>query len=214
MIRVLMADDHPIVRRGLRQILSEHGEMAVDEVSTIPELRGYLGKNCPDVLVLDVNMPGGSGLEMIGEVRSLYPRLPILVLSVHPEEQAGVRAMLAGAQGYLNKDSAPESLVDAVTRLKAGGKFISAELGEALANYLQRPDDARLPHELLSEREFTVMKKLAVGQSTGDIAVELNLSPKTVSTYRTRILEKMGMASNADLTRYLIEHGLGETNSG
>jgi two-component system, NarL family, invasion response regulator UvrY len=211
-MRVLVADDHPILRKGLRQILSEEPDIEVDEVGTIPALREYMARAAPDVLVLDVNMPGGSGLEVLSEILKLYPRLPVLVLSVHPEEQAGVRAMLSGARGYLNKEAAPERLVEAVRRLKAGGRLVSAELAEAMADYLQRPAGQRLPHETLSERELAVFKLIARGQGPSEIAASLHLSPKTVSTYRSRILEKMGMSSNADLTRYLLEHGLDESH--
>lgn len=210
MIRVLMADDHPIVRRGLKQIMLEEGGLTVDEVGTIPELRSYLTKQCPDVLVLDVSMPGGSGLEMLGEIRKLYPKLPVLILSAHREDQIGVRALTAGARGYLGKDAAPEKLVDAVRRLYKGGRFISPELSDALADYVQRPADGRAIHELLSARELTVLKMISAGVSTGHIAENLNLSPKSVSTYRARILEKMRMKSNAELVRYVLEHGLQE----
>lgn len=208
MIRVLIADDHPIVRKGLRLILTGEPDLEVAEASTIPEVREAIIRQPPDILVLDVNMPGGSGLDYIGEVLQTHPRLPVLVLSIHPEEQTGVRAILAGARGYLNKDTAPEKLVEAVRRLMAGGRFVSAALGEALADYISRPPADRPPHEALSEREYTVMRRIAAGEATGEIATSLNLSPKTVSTYRSRILEKMRMTSNAELTRYVVERGL------
>lgn len=210
MIHILIADDHPIVRRGLKQILAEEG-LTVSEVGTIPELRAQLGRQCPDVLVLDVSMPGGSGLEMLGEIRKLYPKLPVLILSAHREDQVGVRALTAGARGYLAKDAAPEKLVDAVKRLHKGGRFISPELSEALAEYVQRPPEGRALHETLSARELTVLKMISAGVSTGQIAENLNLSPKSVSTYRARILEKMQMRSNAELVRYVVEHGLNDS---
>lgn len=210
-MRVLVADDHPILRKGLRQILTDEADIVVDEVGTIPALREYMARGAPDVLVLDVNMPGGSGLEVLGEFLKLYPKMPILILSVHPEEQAGVRAMLGGAKGYLSKEAAPERLVEAVRKLRAGGRFVSPELAEAMADYLQRPDGERRPHEALSEREFAVFRLIAAGKGPSEIAEMLHLSPKTVSTYRSRILEKMHMTTNADLTRYMVEHGLDES---
>lgn len=207
-IRVLMADDHPIVRKGLEMILSEQLDFAVHGVGTFPELRAELMHQAPDVLLLDVNMPGGSGLEMIGEAKKLYPNLPVLVLSIYSEDQFGVRAILAGASGYLTKESAPDQMVNAIKALKNGKRFISHELAEALADYVQRPDGKKERHDTLSERELSVLKMIASGMSTGDIAKSLNLSPKTVSTYRSRILEKMRLHSNADLTRYVIDNKL------
>lgn len=206
-IQVLIADDHPIVRRGLRQILA-HAGLTVDEVATIPALRAYLSKRTPDVLLLDINMPGGNGIEMVGEIKRRDAKLPVLVLSVHREEDAGIRAMLAGARGYLNKDTEPEQLLEAVRRLHQGGRFVSADLSEALAEYLDRRKGDRAPHEALSARELTVLKMIAAGRTTADIAAELNVSPKTVATYRSRIIEKMRMKSTAEMTRYVIENGL------
>ena len=203
-----MADDHPIVRKGLEMILSEQLDFAVHGVGTFPELRAELMHQPPDVLLLDVNMPGGSGLEMIGEAKKLYPNLPVLVLSIYSEDQFGVRAILAGASGYLTKESAPDQMVNAIKALKNGKRFISPELAEALADYVQRPDGKKERHDTLSERELSVLKMIASGMSTGDIAKSLNLSPKTVSTYRSRILEKMRLHSNADLTRYVIDNKL------
>ena len=207
-IHVLMADDHPIVRRGLRQVLEEQAGMKVDEVASFPALREYLSKRCPDVLLLDINMPGGNGLEMVGELKRNYPRLPVLVLSVHPEEQAGVRAMLSGAKGYQSKGTEPENLVEAVQRLHQGGWSVSPYLSEALAGYLQQNRSSRPPHHSLSGRELTVLTFIATGKTTPQIAAQMNLSPKTVGTYRARIIEKMGIRSTAELTRYAIENGL------
>ncbi len=210
MIRILIADDHPLLRKGLRLVLTEESDFQVDEVGTIPAVREYLARRTPDVLVLDVNMPGGSGLEVLGEFTKLYPRMPILVLSVHSEEQAGVRAMLGGASGYMNKESAPEKLVEAIRKVRSGGRFVTPELAEALADYLQRPRSDQPLHETLSERELSVLKLIASGHSPSEIAKLLHLSPKTVSTYRSRILEKLKMHSTAELTRYVIENGLDE----
>lgn len=209
-IHVLMADDHPIVRRGLKQILSEQPGMAVDEVGSFPALREYLTRRIPDVLVLDINMPGGNGIEMVGEINRHYSQLPVLVLSVHPEEQAGVRAILAGARGYVPKDAAPEKLAEAVKRLFARGRYISPRLSDALAEYVQTPRSSLRPHELLSSRELTVLLLIAAGNSTSQIATHLNISPKTVGTYRARLFEKLGMKSAADLTRYVMENRLAE----
>ena len=211
MIQILLADDHPILRRGLRQILTEEPDLRVEEVGTIPELRAYLSRQQPDVLILDVSMPGGSGLEMLGEIKKQFPKLPVLILSAHREEQVGLRAVMAGARGFLSKEAAPEKLLEAVRRLQAGGRYLSAELSDSLADYVQRPLGGRgKAHELLSARELTVLRMISAGITTGDIAARLNLSPKSVSTYRARILEKMQMKSNAELVRYVIEHGLQE----
>ena len=206
--RVIIADDHPIVRKGLKQILTEAGDMSVDEAASIPELRERLLQSVPQVLVLDVNMPGGSGLEFLAEVRQHYPRLPVLILSVFGEAEVGIRAISGGARGFLNKQTAPDQIVDAVRKLRAGGRFITPELAEAVADHLEHPDRTSTPHLLLSEREHTVLRMIASGKTTGEIAELLGLSPKTVSTYRTRILEKMGMSSTAELVRYVVEHGL------
>jgi two-component system, NarL family, invasion response regulator UvrY len=213
MLRVLIADDHPIVRKGLRQLLEDDG-FAVEEAASVPATRGAVGQQIPDVLVLDVNMPGGSGLELVAEFTKSHPRLPVLVLSVHPEEQAGVRAMFAGARGYLSKETAPERLVEAVRKVAGGGRFISPELAEALADFVQRPAGDRPLHESLSSRELSVLKLIAAGKGPSEIGELLNLSPKTVSTYRSRILEKMALSSNAELTRYVVEHGLDEASAG
>lgn len=209
-IQVLMADDHPIVRRGLKQILSEEGHMKVDDVGSIPALREYLSRRTPDVLVLDINMPGGSGLEMLSEISRSYPQLPVLVLSVHPEEQAGVRAMMSGAKGYITKDSAPEKLSEAVHKLYQKGRYISPRLTEALAEYVQTPRSELAPHHRLSSRELSVLTLMARGKSTAAIGEQMNISPKTVGTYRSRIFEKMGMKTTAELTRYVVENRLVE----
>ena len=208
MIRILMADDHPVVRKGLKQILLETGEFDVEDVASIPEVREALQRSTPQVLLLDINMPGGSGLEFIQEVRQLHPKLPVLILSVYPEEQVGVRALAAGANGYLNKESAPELIVEAVKKLRAGGRFITPGLAERMADWIQAPKESLDPHLQLSGRENTVFLMIALGKSNGEIATDLNLSPKTVSTYRTRIFEKMGMSSAAELARYAVERNL------
>ena len=209
MIRVFLADDHPVVRSGLRQAIDEEPDMrVVAEASD-----GWEVLRCEaewDVLVLDLNMPGGNSLEAIPELRKLYPQLAILVLSVHPEQQAGIKAIMAGASGYLNKVSAPEQFVSAVRQVASGSRYISSSLGAALADYLFHRQNEKLPHQTLSEREYTVLLKIAQGYTTAEIAEQLGLSPKTVGTYRARVLEKMGISTSAELTRYVVEKGLAE----
>lgn len=207
MISVLIADDHPVVRIGLAQIIGEESDMRTDEVRSIPELRAYLAQRTPDVLLLDVSMPGGSGLEMVSEIARNHSSVAVLVVSALSEEAAGPGAIMAGAAGYLNKDIAPEELVRAIRTIADGKRYVSSELGAALAGYLQRAQ-AVAPHETLSARELTVLLKIAEGKSTSEIAEDLNLSPKTVSTFRARLLEKMHMSSTAELTRYVVEHKL------
>ncbi len=211
MIRVLLADDHPVVRKGLSQIVAEHRDMVVvGEAGDGAAVLQSISRLAVDVLVLDINMPGRSGLEVLREVKQLQPRLPVLVLSVHPEDQLAVRALMAGASGYLNKDSAPEDLVKAIRKVFAGGKFVTPTLAEALVANLQMESIDTPPHKTLSDREYSVMLRIASGKAVSEIASELCLSVKTVSTYRARILEKMNMKTNADLTRYAIHNGLVE----
>ncbi len=208
MLRILIADDHTVVRRGLRQILTEEFLAAhIVEVADADELFGRVLKEEWDVVITDISMPGRSGLEVLQQIRQLYPRLPVLVLSVHPEDQYAIRVMRSGASGYLNKDSAPEELVKAIHRLLLGKKYITPSLAEKLAETLDQDADRPL-HEGLSDREFEVMKMLAAGMAVGDIAEKLVLSPTTVSTYRARVLQKMNAKTNADLTRYAMEHKL------
>ncbi len=208
MIRVLMADDHAIVRRGLRQILNEGSSTCqVDEASTGQEVLKKVYDGAFDILVLDISLPDRNGLELVREIKSVKPALPILMLSVHPEEQYAIRALKAGVAGYCNKESAPEQLVQAIERIVAGGRYISPTLAETLAANVGG-DSERAPHEALSDREFTVLLRIGAGKSVSEIADELGLSVKTVSTYRARILEKMNMGTNADLIRYVIDHQL------
>ncbi len=208
LLRVLIADDHPLIRIGLAEVLSAEDEATIEQVGSIPELWLALEADLPDVLVLDLNMPGGNSLEAIPELTRIYPKLPILVLSIHPEQHAGVKAILAGASGYLNKGSAPEQLVNAVRHVATGNRYVSHALGAALADYLFQGQTDKLPHTALSEREFTVLLKIAEGYTTAEIAKQLDLSPKTVGTYRARVLEKMGISTTAELTRYVVEKGL------
>jgi two-component system, NarL family, invasion response regulator UvrY len=203
MIKILVADDHAVVRRGLNQIVAERPDMRVcGEARDAREVLALLRKGEWDVLVLDINMPDQSGLEVLGEVKRQRPELPVLILSMHPEEQFAVRALKSGASGYLTKESAPEELVAAIHKVHGGGKYVSPSLAEKLAFALERGADA--PHEALSDREYQVLCLIASGKTVGEIAEGLYLSVKTVSTYRARVLEKMGMKTNAELTRYAI----------
>lgn len=208
MIRVMIADDHAVVRRGLRQILSETEDIhVVGEAQSPQEVRAQARDLRWDVLVLDMNMPGGSGFELLKEVRAHDPKAKVLVLTMFPEEQYGVRAIRAGASGFLNKESAPEKLIEAVRKLALGGKYVSVELAEALASAVAGESDGNL-HDRLSDRELEVFRRLGAGRTVSQIAEELTLSVKTVSTHRTRILKKMGMSSNAELMHYAMKNGL------
>lgn len=208
MIRVLVADDHAIVRRGLIQILAEEPDMAVvGEAQDAQELFDLTRQQAWDIVILDVSMPGRSGLEILKELKSDYPSRPVLMLSVHPEDQYAIRTLKAGASGYLSKDSAPGELVGAVRKAVQGGKYVSPTLAEKLAFDLM-PEADRLPHETLSDREFQVLCRIASGKTVSEIADEMSLSVKTISTYRTRLLEKMNLKNNAELTHYAIQQGL------
>jgi two-component system, NarL family, invasion response regulator UvrY len=208
MIKILITDDHAIVRRGLRQILSETSDIVVgDEAENAHQLLELLPKNDYGVLVLDISLPGRSGFDILKQVKALRPKLPILIHSMHSEEQFAVRALKAGASGYITKESAPEELIKAIRKVHAGGRYVSATLGEKLALGLVE-DSSKAPHETLSDREYQVMYLIASGKMSKDIAQELSLSVKTVSTYRARVLEKMKMKTNADLTRYAIHNNL------
>jgi DNA-binding NarL/FixJ family response regulator len=207
-IRLLIADDHPIVREGLRRIAAEHpGISVVAEAASADEALKRISDTAVDVMLLDVSMPGPSFIEVLQEVRRDHPSIRVLVLSVHPEDQWAVRALRAGAAGYLTKDHSPEQLIEAIRKVYRGGKYVSAALAERLATGLET-GSAIAPHESLSDREFEVMQALGAGLSVKDVAAGLKLSPKTVSTYRARILEKMQMETNADLVRYVNDHGL------
>ena len=208
MIRVLIVDDHAIVRRGLRELLSdEFRGAAFGEASNAQQALEQISKKEWDVALLDITLPGRSGLDLLKEVKAARPRLPVLVLSVHPEDQFAVRVLKAGAEGYLTKESAPEELVNAIRKILDGGQYVSPTLAEKLALGL-RKDSARAPHETLSDREYQIMCCIASGKTVTEIAGELTLSPKTISTYRARILEKLGVKNNAEIIRYAIRNGL------
>lgn len=208
MRRFLIADDHSVVRRGLKQILLETFPSAfIEEVSDAEDLFKKVMRESWDVVISDISMPGRSGLEVLQQIRQDYPKLPILILSVYPEDQYAIRVLKAGASGYLTKDSAPEELVKAVNQLLLGKKYITSSLAEKLATILDH-DAEKMPHEYLSDREFEVMKLLAAGKSVSEIAGKMSLSVTTVSTYRARIMTKMNVKTNADLTLYAIEKKL------
>lgn len=209
-VRLIVVDDHAIVRRGIVQVLSEHPDVQiVAEAHDYASLRAELKKHGePDVLVMDVGLPGKNGIDILKALREDHPRLKVLMVSMYPEDQYAVRAFRAGAFGYLNKASAPEKLLEALSQVIAGKKYVTPEIAQALIENLSAPEDTGSPHEKLSDREFQTLKMIASGQRLADIANALALSPKTVSVYRARILEKMGMGNNAELTHYAIKHGL------
>jgi two-component system invasion response regulator UvrY len=208
MTKALIADDHPIVRQGLKQILFEEPDMeTVGEAADSHDVLMLAGEQNWDIVILDITMPGRGGLDVLKELRQKYPELPVLILSIHPEDQYAVRALKAGAAGYLTKESAPEELIRAMRTVLKGKKYISASLAEKLADYLEREDQKNI-HEILSDREYQVMVMITQGKSIKEIAEDLSLSIKTISTYRARIFEKMKLKSNAELIRYAINKNL------
>ena len=211
-VRLIVVDDHAIVRRGIVQVLAEHPDVqVVAEAHDYASLRAELKKHGePDVLVMDVGLPGKNGIDILKALKEDHPRLKVLMVSMYPEDQYAVRAFRAGAFGYLNKASAPEKLLEALSQVIAGKKYVTPEIAQALIENLNAPEDNAAPHEKLSDREFQTLKLIASGKRLADIADALALSPKTVSVYRARILEKMGMSNNAELTHYAIKHGLVE----
>jgi len=207
-ICVLIADDHAILRRGLKEILDETpGIIVAGEAVTGMEVLTLLRKNHFDVLLLDITLPGTSGLEVLKEIRSEGMKIAVLVLSIHPEEQYALRALRAGASGYLTKEAAPELLVSAIRKVAEGGRYVSPTLAERMT-FLLETGGPKAPHERLSNREFEVLRQIGTGMTVSGIADTLSVSVKTVSTYRTRILEKMQMKNNAELIRYVIENHL------
>jgi two-component system, NarL family, invasion response regulator UvrY len=204
-MRVLIADDHAVFRRGLKETLAEaFSRVAFGEAKSAPETVEQVRRQDWDLVILDISMPGKSGLDILDDLKRLRPKLPILLLSMHPEQQFARRALRAGAAGYLTKDSVTEELKEAVKKIVAGGRYVSATLAEKLAVDLRRGADRPL-YELLSDREFQVLRMIASGKTVKDISEELTLSVKTVSTYRARILEKTGMKTNAELIRYALQ---------
>jgi len=208
MLRILLADDHSVVRQGVKQILAEaFAHATFGEAKNVHDLLGLAGRERWDIVVMDLAMPDGNGLEALKQIKHDHPLLPVLVLSMFPEDQYAVRTLRAGAAGYLNKESAPEELVQAIQKILHGGEYISAEVADELLLYARHEDDQPL-HKQLSDREFRVLCLIASGKEVKEISAELALSPKTVSTYRTRLMEKMKMRTNAELTHYAIQNGL------
>ncbi|MEO8717160.1 MAG: response regulator transcription factor [Burkholderiales bacterium] len=210
MTNIIIADDHAVVRQGVKQILAAEADMhVVGEASNFGETLDAVRDIDWDVLILDYSMPGGNGLQVLKKIQKSHPKRPVLILSMHPEEAIAVSALRAGAAGYISKDSASEELPAAIRKAVSGRKYVSATLAEKLALELEEGSEG-LPHESLSDREYRVMWLIASGKPITHIAEELALSPNTVSTYRVRILKKLKVASNADLVRYAIKHGLVE----
>jgi two-component system, NarL family, invasion response regulator UvrY len=210
MISVFVADDHSIMREGLKQIVGETVDIRVTgEASNGRDALTRLSEGKYDVLVMDISMPEGGGLEALQQVLARYPELPVLILSMYPEEQYAIRVLKAGASGYVSKEAAPDQLITAIRKVASGGRFVSPSVAEKLAFRLGG-FSSELPHEHLSDREFQVLRMLASGKSVSEIGDELAISVKTVSTYRSRLLEKMNMRSNAEITRYAISHQLVE----
>ncbi len=208
MIRILLADDHVLFREGLKQILGKHKELRVlDEAGSGTEALEKIYNEHYDVVILDISMPGRSGLDILGEIRKAHPDLPVLILSMHPEDQYAVRVLRAGAAGYLTKESAASELITAIHKVASGGRYISPSVAERLADAV-KVDHQGAPHQTLSNREYQVMRMLASGKTLKEIAEDLFLSEKTISTYRARILEKMRLRNNVDLSHYAIKHNL------
>ena len=208
MIKVLIADDHPLVREGLKRILEDSSDIVVaGEASNGQELLKKVRKNDYDVVLLDISMPGRNGLDVLKQLKIIKPDLHILILSIFPEELYGVRALKAGASGYLTKKNTPDELIMAIKKVSLGRKYINLSLSEKLAFDIEA--DSKKPlHERLSDREYEVMCKIASGKTVKEIAEELSLAPSTISTHRSHILEKMNMKKNAELTYYVIKEGL------
>ena len=210
MIRVFIADDHGIVRKGMKQILSRTPDIEVaGEASTGQEALEKIWANNFDVVILDISLPGRNGLEILKQIKSQQPKLPVLILSMYPEDQYAVRVLKAGAAGYLTKESDKSELIEAIRRIAQGKKYITPALAERLADEL-KPGADKAPHDKLSDREYHLMCLIAKGKNTKEIAAELSLSIKTIGTHRASLLDKMEMKSNAELTHYAIQHKLVE----
>jgi two-component system, NarL family, invasion response regulator UvrY len=208
MTRVIICDDHALIRRGIRDTLSDAPDIeVVGEAGDYGELRTLMRQHSCDVLVLDINMPGRSGLDVLHVLKDEGSTVKVLVVSMYPEDQYAIRALRAGASGYVNKGGDPHLLVQAVRQVAQGRKYVTAEIAQMLVESLTAPEVANA-HEKLSDRELQTLVKIASGKRLADIASELNLSPKTVSVYRARVLEKLGLTNNAELTVYAIRNGL------
>jgi DNA-binding NarL/FixJ family response regulator len=208
MIKIFIADDHALIREGFKKILNMEKDIkVVDEGKNAFETIRYVEKNDFNVLILDINLPDKNGMDVLKEVKVIKPELYVLILSMHPEDRFAIRAIKAGASGYITKESAPDELVKAIRKVSGGGKYISPNLAESLFFNLQLKSDKPV-HEILSDREFQVLRLIASGKSMGDIAIELNLAVTTISTYRSRILEKLNLKTNAELIHYAIMNNL------
>jgi len=206
MLQILIADDHAVVRRGLRQIITETSDMVIaGEATNGREVLSKVRATGYDVVILDITMPGIDGMDTLAQLKSEKPGLPVLMMSMHPEEQYAVRALKAGASGYLTKESSPEELVAAIRKVTSGGKYVSSSLAERLASVLHESTHS-LPHEILSDREYQVMCLIATGKTVTEIATKLSLSVKTISTYRSRILDKMKLKNNVELANYATQN--------
>ena len=208
MIKVLIADDHPVVREGLKQVISKASDMQVaDEAVNGQEALSKVAEQKFDVVVLDVGMPGRDGLEILKDIHKDFPKLPVLVLSMYPEDQVAIRALNAGASGYMNKETAPKELVNAIRKIFLGGKYVSESLAEKFASglYLRAKES---PQEQLSDREFQVLRMIASGKETSEIADELFISVKTVRTYRDRVLEKLNLKNDVEITHFAMKNNL------
>ena len=208
MIKILVADDHALVREGLKQILSDIEDIgSIDEASTGEEVISRVNETEYDIVLLDISMPGRSGIEILKQVKELKPEQNVLILSMHPEEQYAIRCFKSGASGYVTKDTSPAELISAIRQVYAGQKYVSATLAQNLAAYIQVDSDKPL-HEQLSDREYEVLRMFASGIGNKDIAEQLSLSAKTISTYRARILDKLDLKTNAEITQYAIQNDL------
>jgi len=208
MKRILIVDDHPIVRDGLKQILGDTDDLVVGgEAGNADEALSLVRESDFDLVVLDITLPGRTGIDLLRDLRRERPALPVLMLSIHPEDELGIRAVKAGASGYLSKQCASDDLVHAIQLIVTGNKYISRSLADHLIEEIQR-DTNKPPHELLSDREYEVMSLIATGSSMKEVAAALSLCKSTVSTYRVRIMDKLNVRSNAEITRYAIHHGL------
>ena len=208
MLKILLADDHPVVRQGVKQILADaFAQATFGEAQNTHELLDLVATERWDIVVLDLTMPGGNGLEALKQLKHSQPQLPVLMLSMYPEDQYAVRTIRAGAAGYLIKESAPEELVTAIRKVLNGGEYISAAVADELVLHARHEDDQPV-HKHLSDREYQVLCLIAAGREVKEISTELSLSAKTISTYRARLLEKMNLKTNAELTHYAIQNGL------
>lgn len=208
MLKILVADDHPIVRQGIKQIIADTTDMVVaGEAANGQEVLNAVKENPYDVILLDIAMPSPNSMDILKQLKKDKPQIAVLILSIHPEEQYAVRTLKAGASGYLTKESAPDELVEAIRKVSKGGKYITSSLAESLATILIKEDQG-LPHTILSDREYQVLLMISSGKTNKEIADELSLSVKTISTHHTRILNKMNMRTNAELIHYVIKHEL------